>query len=213
MEFGVNVYYISTIRLVFAYRDAYKCSSRTLEDRLIIELCVRLRQLSYLYDSIQTDNAEMLREDEADRPPTKPGDVVVSTMVCMHTIDSPDSMMGSFRQDERLHLNLETFYYIAHRIRKLLQTAGERLPGVSRFECLSIARTRNDLIEHPDSRAGTETVSLCLSNQGGPFLKGAKRSDEVGGYRDEGFSHNAAAFRSSLNEWFREAISGAKRRE
>ena len=202
-----DVYYSNTIRLVLAYYDAYREHTHSIEKRLITELCIRLRQLSYLHNLIGTDNAEMIQENNTDVPSKEAGNVTVSTVVHLHTIDHPDSLMQPLRQDERLHLNLEAFYYIAHRIRKLLQTAGEGLPGIGRFECPPIAKIRNNLIEH----SAVKTISLCLSNQGGPFLKGARRDDELAAYRDKGFTQNAAAFRSALNEWFKKALTSVNR--
>ena len=203
------MYYKSTIELVVRYHDIFNNVESVLDGRLTTEVYVRLRQLSYLYDLIISDNATIVSEDEVTRPPVKPGDVVHSTIMHMSTIASPGSKTGLFAISERLNLNLEAFYYVAHRIRKLLQTSGGRLPCKRTFECLSIARTRNHLIEHPNKKAGTETSSLCVSNQGGPFLKAAKRDDEVYGYRDKGFMHNSEDFRSALNNWFLTELESA----
>lgn len=203
------MYYKSTIELVVKYHDTFNNVESGLDDRLTTEIYVRLRQLSYLYDLIISDNATIVNEDEMTRPPVEPGDVVHSSIAHMSTIASPGSKTGPFRISERLNLNLEAFYYVAHRIRKLLQTSGGRLPCKKNFECLGIAMVRNKLIEHPDEDVGTETSSLLVSNQGGPFLKAAKRDDEVYGYRDKGFMHNSEDFRSALNDWFLTELESA----
>lgn len=96
-----------------------------------------------------------------------------------------------------IELHTETFYYIAHRIRKILQqTKPVLIPHMSSFECVGVRNVRNHLLEHAEIDLLSNGFSV--GGEGGIVLKPSVS-------KDEGLLLNAKEFWDNLERTIQKA--------
>jgi hypothetical protein len=108
---------------------------------------------------------------------------------------------------EEVLLAGEAFYYLAHRVRTILEQGLAGLPGMRALRAQGVARVRNNLLEHANKKGGTSVFSFSVSNAAGLRLRPVSEAAAPPPYRDEGILRNAAEFRSDLEGAIRGALA------
>lgn len=96
-----------------------------------------------------------------------------------------------------LELLTESFYYIAHRLIKILR----KLPYFKGFECKAVSNVRNKLIEHADDE--TDPIVLNTFNplgSKGPIIKWIRLERQKNIFIDRGLYYNASTFLNKLDQ-------------
>ena len=192
----------STIALLDKYY--WKCDLEEapgFDAQLVKEIRGRLRQLEHLYDQILTLQNEILAEEERKQGPRPPDTNWV--LVFTNFGPPPDPNIAEDGIDplsvsEQLMLVTEAFYYIAHRVKKIVDQCGASLPQLARFTAAGVARVRNNLLEHANRSAGTSVFSFSVSNAAGVRLRPVSRLTDSDTHMDQGILRNAAEFKADL---------------
>ena len=101
---------------------------------------------------------------------------------------------------------VESFYYMADRIRKVLNHKTKNIfPGLRNFKAEGVCQVRNHLLAHPEDFEQISVPSIDCGGTEGPRLKIAK-SDDKAEIIDLGFWVNAREFRDNLESLLRKAI-------
>lgn len=166
----------------------------------LLELRERLKQLSYLHLNIIAGQEQLLQDHEAKNGPRKPNQNLVLVFASIGLPSDAADVSGSerFTTQDELKLHLETFYYIAHRIKVILQKAGGALPQLDSFEAIGITRVRNNLLEHANQKGGRIVYSFSVSNAAGARLRPVGMLGDADTFVDPGFPSNASEFKQNL---------------
>lgn len=189
----------STVELFVTYlTKAKKKHGGKLNSELGQEALQRLRQISWLLRRIHLI-CKRLRESP------------LSSKDFLMPIEAPRKMESISNEGELLDQGFfivraytESFYYLAFRLRHILQNG---MPGLSGFECKGVRNVRNHLIEHPEkSKVLLQTFDLGLTSGKGPRLKvdpAQKKVEHV----DIGLFVNALEYKTSLETALNKAIA------
>ena len=173
---------------------------------LLLELRPRLRQLDWIYDRLLEIEAEILEEQrQMQGVPKEDGVLVIYSDTA-----SPDPKFSNtpkYAHDE-LHILLEAFYYSAFRVQGIFNGNKDSLPGVPKFDAVSVRNVRNHLVEHPGGKSGV-IVSSHICGPSGPRLRPVRWSLDPPGTQDDGLRPNAAEFEAALRGALESALRDA----
>jgi hypothetical protein len=97
-----------------------------------------------------------------------------------------------------MQLFTECFYYIAGRLRTLLQKSGP-IPGLESFECKGARDVRNQLLEHVEGKHSQVFIqSFGFGKDNGPVLKAVRYAGQEGTFPDKGLYWNATEIKEIL---------------
>jgi hypothetical protein len=207
------LYFAETIALVERYYWKHRRAAtpgfdlhRTLEIRL------RLRQLSFLYEHIIFEQDKAMAVFERARGPCPDDEIRMFVITPLSEPVDPDDgaykAPSQFGGPDRLQLYAEAFYYIAHRILALIRQSPSGLPGLQSFNAEGIRRVRNNLLEHAHQQGGAVVPSFSVSSAAGVRLRPVVLEDEEDRYIDAGLPANAQEFRENLNRSLTAAVEG-----
>lgn len=92
---------------------------------------------------------------------------------------------------------VESYYYFAFRIYKILTHKNKPLPFLENFSCPGVLMSRNHLIEHPEGASSNATkYSYSFSYEHGALLRTADDSNQK--VRDRGSVFNSTEFRENF---------------
>lgn len=99
-----------------------------------------------------------------------------------------------------IELFTESFYYFAHRIKKILTNPSFPFPGLESFECAGVRDARNQLIEHPEKKKHSQvlTQSFQVGGEQGPTLKPVRPEGKEEVSLDAGLEANTIEFKDNL---------------
>jgi hypothetical protein len=207
-------FFENEIRLLDRYYWQCRSRSSPWDEQVVKELRERLRQLSYLYDEIVPLEAAVLAA-HAHRWPGRVPDVCVIGFMPLSDLPNPDAgtwSVPAFGDSDRLRLNVETFYFVAHRM-MVLSEQRKALPRLAAIEAVGVRRVRNSLIEHAHEKDGNPAQTFSVSNASGTRLRPAARAEDPQGYQDQGIHHNAGEFRGAVRACLEAALREAPREE
>jgi hypothetical protein len=159
---------------------------------LAIEVNKRLKQLAWLYKLIARRESKCLeltlREHRRRDRLRKELGITSGSITFQHTRDS--------RKIDRLmfeiELYTESFYYLAHRMSKILQHPSKPLPGLQSFECKGVRDARNKLLEHVEKKdSKIFAQSFGVGGEDGPTLKIDREPGQENLFLDKGIRTNA----------------------
>jgi hypothetical protein len=170
---------------------------------IAFELLSRLRQLDWIYAEIQ-----QLETAYWSTYRQKHGDVKLDTSYVVFFIASaiPDELSTEFSAEDQLRLQVESFYYVAHRLVVILDQCKDSLPGLASISAEPVRRIRNNLIEHANKQGGREAYSFSISNAAGLRLRSAAPAGDPDTFVDEGIHKNAQDLSDELGSIIRSAI-------
>ena len=182
--------------------DAYFWRHRGLVDvYLFNEIKARLRQLSRLYANVAELVDQLLSAAELEQGGLEQGEAVIIAFTNIAVPKNPSQedyaipSLEDVTTSEVLQINVEAFYYFAHKVILLCRQSG-RLPGLQTFRSPGILRVRNDLIEHSTNKSkGQDIYSLTISRAAGPRLRTLSKAQKAPGYMDHGLWVNAEEFK------------------
>jgi len=180
-------FFDSTIKLYKAYRSKMiKETPEGYDSALSYEVLHRLRQLSFVYETVRGYNQKV----------TNPISAI------------NDHITNKKLRDEGM-VFAETFYFFAWRIIQIAK--GNRkikpLPGLQGLEkkAKGIVLVRNNLIVHPEAKK-IFNISYGWSNEEGPRLKIARPGGQTFEISDRGLWINAQEFKDGLEELLQNVI-------
>jgi hypothetical protein len=108
-----------------------------------------------------------------------------------------------------VELYTETFYYLAHRLQKILADSNSCLPFVVDYDVVDeVQIVRNQLLEHPEGASSGATERRWMYNSNvGPIVKAGRRPDQPACHQDRGLFPNAEELRLSVAKVFSHALS------
>lgn len=123
------------------------------------------------------------------------------------TQDIVDSITDDtgYRQIIKIELFTETFYYISHRLKKII----EHYPGLKNIKASGVVNVRNNLIEHPYGRNGVTSPSFAIGGLNGPVIKAGRSVGQEHISVDAGLYKNAEEFRDNLDNILKKALESS----
>lgn len=107
-----------------------------------------------------------------------------------------------YRQIITIELFTEAFYYISHRLKKII----EYYPGLKNIKAPGVVNVRNNLIEHPTGKNGVASPSFAIGGPNGPVVKAGRYVGQEHIYVDVGLYKNAEEFRDNLDNTLRKGL-------
>jgi hypothetical protein len=206
------LYFADTIVLVERYYWKHRRASTIgFDAQRALEIRLRLRQLSFLYTHIDSEQNQAMAPMERARGPRTDGEVRIVVVTPLTEPADPDlagyELPSRFGGPDRLQLYAEAFYYIAHRILVLIRQSPKGLPGLQSFKADGVSRVRNNLLEHAHKKGGATIPSFSVSSAAGTRLRPVMQDDDPDRYVDEGLPANAREFRDNLTQVLLAAIA------
>jgi hypothetical protein len=99
-----------------------------------------------------------------------------------------------------MELFTECFYYVAGRLRTLLQKS-KPIPGLESFDCPGARDVRNQLLEHVEGKNSQVFIqSFAFGKENGPVLKGMRYAHQEHIFPDKGLYLNATEIKDNLED-------------
>lgn len=207
------MYFADTIALIERYYWKHRHATTTgFAAQRVLEIRLMLRQLSFLYAQIVTEQDQAMAAMERARGSRPDREVRMIVVTPLSEPGDPDSAAyetpSLFGGPDRLQLYAETFYYIAHCVLVLIRQSPTGLPGLQAFKAGGIGRVRNNLLEHAHKQGGAAVPSFSVSSAAGIRLRPVLDDDEQDRYVDAGLPANAREFRENLERLLVAALAG-----
>jgi hypothetical protein len=127
-----------------------------------------------------------------------------------YEIKDPTDHHELIRQGDLLFKNarfyVESYYYFAHRIYKILTHKDRPLPYLQSFKCKGVLLVRNNLIEHPDKKPANATfTSYTYDRKTGFRLRTSGNPQQA--VHDKGIIFNSHEFEINFDRVVEQAIS------
>lgn len=201
-----NKYFDTTVALFEQYRTKMKRQSPpSYNNALALEVRKRLRQLSFLCDKV-CDYEQTLHVSIADvlgiditKLPSRSGSMQLPKS------EAFDSYRSAWFE---LEFYVESFYYIADRIRKVLSHKTKNtFPGLKKFQAEGVRDVRNKVLAHPEDFGQISVPSIDLGGPEGPRLRAVKSVPDMSTIVDRGFWINAREFKDNLETLLKELVN------
>ena len=127
---------------------------------------------------------------------------------------SRDALLAAARAAQEIELFTETFYFVAWRLREVLNRRGTfAFPGLGQVEARGVLDVRNHLIEHPEQVSKNFARHLVITSAG-PVLKSSSivvrtssgNIDPADESMDRGLFVNAQELHDQLTDRVRAAL-------
>lgn len=174
-------------------------------NHIAFEILTRLRQLGWLYAEIhrlETAYWAAYRQQHGDPKPD------TNYVVFFIASGIPDELPTEFSAEDQLRLQVEAFYYAAHRLVAILDQCKDSLPGLASIRAKPVRRVRNNLIEHANKPGGRAAYSFSISNAAGVRLRSAAPAGGPDTFLDEGVHKNAEELNEELDTMLQNAVTG-----
>jgi hypothetical protein len=192
------------------YRQHANDTIGAFDSHLVQEIRARLRQLEHLYAEVVARQQQLLDGEGAKTGP-QPADtnrIILYTHLGTPPPVNPAPEVLPLTTQERVLLAGEAFYYLAHRVRTILEQGRGGLPGMRSLRSQGVVRVRNNLLEHANKKGGTSVFSFSVSSPVGLRLRPLAVKGTPQPYVDEGILWNANEFRTDLEDALRDALGG-----
>ena len=195
------MYFSDTIQMLDSY---YWRNHGRVELQIFNELRTRLKQLSVLHSQITVSVDKLLSQVEAEGDGSQEDTIYVVIFTNLSEPKNPNAndykapSLDEVEPSELLLINVEAFYYLAHKFGLLCRQSRGRLPGLETFNAAGIQRVRNNLIEHSNQANGQDLYTFSISRPAGPSLRRMSQGVQKSGYVDQGLWVNAKEFKLNL---------------
>jgi len=105
---------------------------------------------------------------------------------------------------------VESYYYFAHRIYKILTHKNTPLPYLQSFKCEGVLLARNHLIEHPEGKSANATFTSYSYNMKKGFMLRTS-GDPKQTVKDKGILYNSHEFERNFDSVVEQAIERIRR--
>jgi len=201
-----NECFDSTVALFEVYRKKMKSEScPSYNNTLALEVRKRLKQLSFLSDKVRDYEQKFNSSSIADvlgvnveELPSRSGSIQLLKS------DAFDSYRSGWFE---LEFYVESFYYIADRIRKVLNHKTKNtFPGLKNFRADGVRDVRNKVLAHPEDFGQISVPSIDRGRAEEPRLRTAKSVPDMSSIVDCGFWINAKEFKNNLEKLLKEQV-------
>jgi hypothetical protein len=197
------VYFDEAVRLLDRYYWRHRrAGTAGFDASRVLEIRLRLRQLSFLHAQAEAEEKEAMTAWERAQGQRREGEVRIFVIAPLTEPGDPDvgdyELPSRFVGPDRLQLYGEAFYYVAHRILVLIRQSPDGLPGLQGLKADGVSRVRNNLLEHANKKGGSSVASFSISSAAGMRLRPVVADHNADSYLDEGLRANAREFRDNL---------------